>query len=51
VSNFAQSLPWQRASLAVKIRLLDIGATVGAHNLLPIARIIRSGGESREAGR
>jgi hypothetical protein len=51
VSNFAQSSLWQRASLLLKIRPLDIGATVGALGLLPIARIIGSGGEFREAGR
>jgi hypothetical protein len=36
---------------ATKIRLLDIGATIGAPNLLPIARIVRGGGEFRQAGR
>jgi two-component sensor histidine kinase len=30
VSNFAQSSLWQRASLLLKIRLLDIGVTAGA---------------------
>jgi len=36
--------------MVAKNRRLDIGATVGALDLLPIARFIRSEGEFREAG-
>jgi hypothetical protein len=50
VSNFAQFSPRQGPSIEAQIRLLDSGATVGARNLLPIARFVRSGGEFRETG-
>ena len=33
-----------------KTRFVDIGVTIGAFDLLPIARLVRSGGEFREAG-
>jgi hypothetical protein len=50
VSNFAQPSLWQRASLALKIRLFDIGAAIGALHQLPIVRLFCGGGEFREAG-
>jgi hypothetical protein len=51
MSNFAQPSSRQGPSVAAKIRLLDIGATVGTLNLSPVARFFRSGGEFGEAGR
>jgi len=50
VSNFAQPSLWQRASLALKIRLLDIGAATGALPQLPIVRLFCGGAEFQEVG-
>jgi hypothetical protein len=50
VSNFAQPSPPQRPSVTAKIRFLDIGATVGALNLSPVAKFFRGGEEFQEAG-